>query len=98
MAEYPDLNTLIGTVNPSFGETGFDNAVIPQLINIWLDVGAFRKLKREAVATPGSFYFTCWIYGSAASTGDGLPGQTPTGVDQGLLIPGRAPRIERHGN
>jgi hypothetical protein len=56
-----------------------------------VNVGAFRPLERQAVATPGSLYFTYWIYGQSAS-------QTPTAVEQGLLVPGCREDIRRHTN
>jgi hypothetical protein len=73
-----------------------DINLVPQLGRI--NVGPFRPLEMRAVATPGSFYFTYWTYlGSALSRG-GAPGQTPTGVDQGLLTPGQLPVVVRHSN
>jgi hypothetical protein len=66
-----------------------DINLVPQLGNI--NIGAFRRLEKAAVATPGALYFTYWIYGDAS-------GQTPTGVEQGLLVPGAAPRISHHMN
>ena len=72
-----------------------DINLVPQLGRI--NVGPFRPFEKKAVATPGSLYFTYWIYGSAAAR-IGAPTQTPTGVDQGLLIAGQMPQIARHGN
>lgn len=72
-----------------------DINLVPQLGQV--NMGPFRRLEREAVATPGSFYFTYWSY-RGAPTVNGFPGQIPTQVDQGLLILGREPRIGRHGN
>ena len=66
-----------------------DINLVPQLGKV--NIGAFRPLERQAVATPGSMYFTYWLY-------RGGPGQTPSGVDQGLLVAGRLPDIRRHGN
>jgi hypothetical protein len=66
-----------------------DINLVPQRGSV--NVGPFRALERAAVATPGALYFTYWIYGAGNS-------QTPTGVDQGLLVPGTAPRIVSHGN
>lgn len=63
-----------------------------------MNIGPFRPLEKKAVATPGSFYFTYWIYLGSAQTRDRLPGQRPTGVDQGLLEPGKPPLIRHHGN
>jgi hypothetical protein len=68
---------------------GTDINLVPQLGSV--NVGAFRALERDAVKTPGSLYFTYWIY-------DNRQSQRPTGVDQGLLYPGRAPKIEHHAN
>lgn len=45
-----------------------------------VNIGAFRQLEHRAIANPGSLYFTYWQYRTKNS-------QTPTGVDQGLLIP-----------
>ncbi len=56
-----------------------------------VNIGPFRPLERRAVATPGSLYFTYWIYGPSA-------GQTPIGVEQGLLVPGCREDIRRHRN
>lgn len=80
------------------GET--DINLVPQLGKI--NVGPFRELEIRAVGHPGSFYFTYWRYvGSRpvlGKTGQLFPGQVPTGVDQGLLIPGQAPMITHHVN
>jgi hypothetical protein len=70
---------------------GTDINLVPQLGRI--NIGPFRPLEMQAVATPGSFYFTYWTY-----LGSGAAGQTPTGVDQGLLIAGQVPDIRHHGN
>ena len=66
-----------------------DINLVPQLGRI--NIGPFRPLEKKAVATPGSFYFTYWTYFGAV-------GQTPTGVDQGLLVAGQPPQIAHHGN
>jgi hypothetical protein len=63
-----------------------------------VNIGPFRPLEKKAVATPGSLYFTYWTYIGAVPAKDGLPGQIPTGVDQGLLIPGQSPQIVHHRN
>jgi hypothetical protein len=68
---------------------GLDINLVPQLGSV--NTGAFRKLENEAIAKPGSLYFTYWIYGSGT-------GQRPSGVEQGLLVPGAAPRVSRHAN
>jgi hypothetical protein len=66
-----------------------DINLVPQLGSV--NVGAFRALEKEAVATQGALYFTYWVYGPGAS-------QRPVGVEQGLLCPGKVPRIRPHGN
>jgi hypothetical protein len=66
-----------------------DINLVPQLGSV--NIGAFRELERRAVATPGSLYFTYWIYAQPLT-------QTPNGVDQGLLISGRLPEIRTHRN
>jgi hypothetical protein len=72
-----------------------DINLVPQLGRI--NVGAFRSLEKRAAATPGSLYFTYWSYfGSPAIHGE--PGQTPNGVDQGLLIAGDVPLICHYDN
>jgi hypothetical protein len=73
-----------------------DINLVPQLGRI--NIGPFRPLEKMAVATPGSFYFTYWTYLGSPPTRTSSPGQTPTGVDQGLLIPGQWPLITHHGN
>jgi len=74
---------------------GTDINLVPQLGTV--NVGPFRRLEREALATPGSFYFTYWTYLGAPPVKGG-PGQIPTRVDQGLLIFGRPPQIRHHLN
>jgi len=66
-----------------------DINLVPQLGAI--NVGAFRRLEKQAVANPGSLYFTCWRYAGPKT-------QTPNGVDQGLLVPGRPPQVSTHQN
>ena len=66
-----------------------DINLVPQLGSV--NVGPFRALEKQAVATPGALYFTYWRYPNRTS-------QTPRGVDQGLIIPGHMPDIRRHGN
>ena len=76
-----------------------DINLVPQLGAV--NVGAFRALERAAVATPGALYFTYWSYrGARLRTPQGReePGQIPTAVEQGLLVPGAAPSITRHAN
>jgi len=65
-----------------------DINLVPQLGRI--NTGPFRELERRAVATPGALYFTFWKYRGSS--------QTPSGVDQGLLIPGQNPEIATFGN
>lgn len=66
-----------------------DINLVPQLGKV--NVGPFRPLERQAVATVGSFYFTYWKYRNRST-------QTPSGVDQGLFIPGASPDVQHHGN
>lgn len=66
-----------------------DINLVPQLGKI--NIGPFRPLEKRAVATPGSMYFTNWLYSRTMT-------QTPTGVEQGLLIAGQKPLVDRHGN
>jgi hypothetical protein len=74
---------------------GTDINLVPQLGRI--NVGAFRVLEKKAVATPGAYYFTFWIYPRIVAKARWQV-QTPTGVDQGFLAPGHPPEIVRHGN
>jgi hypothetical protein len=55
---------------------GLDINLVDQRGNV--NIGAFRRLENEAVASPGAFYFCHWIYGPGRN-------QTPTSVRQGLL-------------
>jgi hypothetical protein len=66
-----------------------DINIVPQLGNV--NIGAFRRLEIEAIKTPGSLYFTYWIYPPGR-------GQMPIRVEQGLLAPGSEPRITTHRN
>jgi hypothetical protein len=66
-----------------------DINLVPQRGSV--NVGPFRALERQAVATPGSLYFTYWMYRRLAD-------QTPVSVEQGLLAPGRPPDIRTHPN
>lgn len=68
---------------------GTDINLVPQLGSV--NVGGFRQLERRAVATPGSFYFSHWIYFSIDS-------QTPNFVEQGFLYPGQDVDIIVHSN
>jgi len=62
-----------------------------------INIGPFRQLENQAVATPGALYFTYWDYPPTVRGAIFAP-QRPRGVDQGLLVPGRTPSINRHGN
>jgi hypothetical protein len=73
-----------------------DINLVPQLGRI--NVGPFRPLEKRAVATPGAFYFTYWTYLGSVPARGSSPRQTPTGVDQGLLIAGQPPIMVHHGN
>jgi hypothetical protein len=66
-----------------------DINLVPQLASV--NVGSFRVLERQAVATPGALYFTYWMYTQPQD-------QTPERVEQGLLVPGRSPDIRMHAN
>jgi len=66
-----------------------DINLVPQLGKV--NVGPFRPLERRAVATVGSFYFTYWQYRKGST-------RTPSGVDQGLFVPGVPPDVRHHGN
>jgi DNA/RNA non-specific endonuclease len=66
-----------------------DINLVPQLGAV--NIGKFRPLERQAVATPGSLYFTYWRYALRRT-------QTPSGVDQGLLVPGHGADVRKHGN
>jgi hypothetical protein len=65
-----------------------DINLVPQLGSI--NVGSFRVLEKEAVASVGSLYFTHWIYADES--------QKPISVEQGLLRAGCAPAISVHSN
>jgi hypothetical protein len=73
-----------------------DINLVPQLASV--NIGRFRLLEKEAVASPGSLYFTYWKYEGLAHARGGRSQQTPTGVDQGLLVPGKSPKIDSHEN
>lgn len=55
---------------------GLDINLVDQRGNV--NIGPFRQLEREAVASRGAFYFCNWIYGPGRS-------QTPARVRQGLI-------------
>lgn len=65
--------------------------------------GSFRRLENEAVAAAGALYFNYWSYDGAPDIP--VPGslktqasQTPTSVDQGLIIPGKPYTISNQRN
>lgn len=66
-----------------------DINLVPQLGSV--NVGPFRELERAAVDTPGSLYFTYWVYKGAGS-------QKPVGVEQGFVKPGRPLDVRKHKN
>jgi hypothetical protein len=68
---------------------GVDINLVPQLGSV--NIGAFRKLEKRAVATPGSLYFTHWLYPPTNS-------QTPSNVEQGFLYPRQWVEIKQHSN
>jgi hypothetical protein len=55
---------------------GLDINLVDQRGNV--NIGPFRRLEKEAVASPGAFYFCNWIYGPGRN-------QTPQGVRQGVI-------------
>jgi hypothetical protein len=75
---------------------GTDINLVPQLGK--LNIGPFRELERNAVATPGSLYFTHWHYADADSPAAVRRGQVPASVDQGLLVHGRTALINSFTN
>jgi hypothetical protein len=75
-------------ISHSLGGTT-DINLVPQLGS--LNVGAFRRLERAAVNTPGALYFSYWMYGAS-------DGQTPRFVEQGLLVPNGSADIQRFAN
>lgn len=66
-----------------------DINLVPQRGSV--NIGAFRSLEIEAVATPGALYFTYWSYASAG-------GQRPNGVDQGIIVVAKQCRVIWHPN
>jgi hypothetical protein len=72
-----------GHAIPHSGGGPLDINVVPQLGVI--NTGRFRKLEIEAVANPGSLYFTHWLYADAS--------EKPAAVEQGLLCPGLSPQV-----
>jgi hypothetical protein len=46
-----------------------------------INIGPFRLLEKRAVASPGSLYFSYWLY-------PGSQTQRPNHVQQGLIVPG----------
>ena len=61
-----------------------DINLVPQLGVV--NSGPFQELERLAAATPGSLYFSYWSYSDPLT-------QRPSGVEQGCLIAGSAPKI-----
>jgi len=57
-----------------------------------VNIGPFKVLESRAVKTPGSLYFTYWMYGAD------LTSQRAQRVQQGLLIPGASPEIREFQN
>lgn len=57
-----------------------------------INIGPFRDLEKRAVATPGSLYFTYWLYGADSRR------QTASRVQQGLLTCGARPDIRVFNN
>jgi len=57
-----------------------------------LNTGAFRELENRAVKTPGSLYFTYWLYGTS------LQAQTASRIQQGLLTRGAPADIKLFKN
>ena len=68
---------------------GTDINLVAQLGSV--NIGPFRPLEKKAVATPGALYYTYWIYGNSRR-------QTPSAVEQGLLVPGERPVAVVHTN
>jgi DNA/RNA non-specific endonuclease len=68
---------------------GTDINLVTQLGSV--NMGPFRALEREAGNTPGALYFTYWTYGESNA-------QRPTGVQQGLLVPGQPAKLREHAN
>ena len=66
-----------------------DINLVPQLGSV--NIGPFRRLEKEAVATPGALYFSYWLYPPGH-------GQKPASVEQGLLVPGNRLRVLAHPN
>lgn len=57
-----------------------------------MNTGPFRKLENEAVNTPGSLYFSYWMYGAGPKM------QLASRIQQGLLVRGGAPEIKVFNN
>ncbi len=73
-----------------------DINLVPQLATV--NRRDFRPLEKLAVATPGSLYFTHWIYPPGSVAWKDGRHQLPVAVDQGLLIAGETPDIRHHRN
>ena len=57
-----------------------------------VNIGPFRDLENRAVRTPGSLYFTYWMYSMEPAV------QLAQRVQQGLLIPGSPPEFKEFRN
>jgi hypothetical protein len=68
---------------------GTDINLVAQLGSV--NIGPFRVLERKAIETPGALYFTYWTYRRPNS-------QKPSGVQQGLLVPGQPAKLRSHAN
>lgn len=68
---------------------GVDINLVPQLGSV--NIGNFRQLERQAVATPGALYFTHWLYSAGNN-------QKPDVIEQGFLYPGRPVDIRTFKN
>ena len=66
-----------------------DINLVPQLGSV--NIGPFRVLERQAVATPGSLYFSYWIYPNPHDN-------KPIRVEQGLMKPGCPFDARSHSN
>lgn len=56
-----------------------------------INSGPFQEFEREAVAAPGSLYFSYWSYPDDRT-------QRPSAVQQGFLVAGSRPRTIQHPN
>jgi hypothetical protein len=51
VAAYPRLSQLVRSVDPRTPETGFNNIVIPYLVDVWLDDYSRANRRAEVVET-----------------------------------------------